>query len=38
VKLNTQYILGMAKINNAIKILLDIDLVLSKEELEILAA
>lgn len=38
VKLNTQYILGMAKINNAIKILLDIDLVLSKEELECLAA
>ncbi len=38
VKLNTQYILGMAKINNAIKILLDIDLVLSKEELESLAA
>lgn len=32
-KLNTDYILGMAKIGNSVKILLDIDKVLSAEEL-----
>ncbi len=35
-KLNTEYILGMAKMNGAVKILLDIDRVLSGEEIEIL--
>jgi len=32
-KLNTEYILGMAKIGNSVKILLDIDRALSSEEL-----
>ena len=35
-KLETEYILGMAKMNGGVKILLDIDKVLSAEELEIL--
>ena len=35
-KLETDYILGMAKMNGGVKILLDIDKVLSAEELEIL--
>jgi purine-binding chemotaxis protein CheW len=34
-KLNTEFILGMAKVNGAIKILLDIDQVLSIEEIKI---
>lgn len=34
-KLNTDYILGMAKLGGSVKILLDIDRVLSAEELEI---
>jgi purine-binding chemotaxis protein CheW len=34
-KLNTEFILGMAKVNGAIKILLDIDQVLSVEEIKI---
>ncbi len=33
VSLDTQYILGMAKLENSVKILLDIDRVLGKEEL-----
>jgi purine-binding chemotaxis protein CheW len=36
VKLNTEYILGMAKIEGGVKILLDIDKVLSAEELVVL--
>jgi chemotaxis signal transduction protein len=32
VKLNTEYILGMAKMEEGVKILLDIDRVLSSEE------
>ncbi|MBF0227223.1 MAG: purine-binding chemotaxis protein CheW [Desulfobacterales bacterium] len=35
-KLKTDYILGMAKLEGRVKILLDIDKVLSKEEMEIL--
>ena len=35
-KLNTDYILGMAKVENRVKILLDIDRVLSKEEIIII--
>ena len=35
VKLNTDYILGMAKMDNGVKILLDIDRVLGSEELAI---
>lgn len=35
-KLNTDYILGMAKIDKGVKILLDIDRVLSGDELEVL--
>ncbi len=35
-KLNTEYILGMAKMEGGVKILLDIDKVLSGEEIEIL--
>ena len=35
-KLNTDYILGMAKIEGGVKILLDIDRVLSAEEISIL--
>ncbi len=35
-KLNTDYILGMAKMEGGVKILLDIDRVLSGEEIEIL--
>jgi purine-binding chemotaxis protein CheW len=38
VKLNTDFILGMAKINNDVKILLDIDLVLMDERMAALAA
>jgi purine-binding chemotaxis protein CheW len=38
VKLNTDFILGMAKINNDVKILLDIDLVLLDERMAALAA
>lgn len=33
VKLNTEFILGMAKINSAVKILLDINRVLTEEEI-----
>ena len=33
-KLNTEYILGMAKMEGGVKILLDIDQVLTKQELE----
>jgi purine-binding chemotaxis protein CheW len=36
-KLNTDYILGMAKTENSVKILLDIDRVLSEDEISILA-
>jgi len=36
-KLNTDYILGMAKIGGGVKILLDIDKVLSAEEVDTLA-
>ncbi len=35
-KLNTDYILGMAKMEGGVKILLDIDRVLSGEEIELL--
>jgi len=35
-KLDTDYILGMAKINGGVKILLSIDKVLSEEEIEVL--
>ena len=35
-KLNTEYILGMAKMEGGVKILLDIDKVLSQQEVEIL--
>ncbi len=35
-KLNTDYILGMAKMEGGVKILLDIDQVLSGEEIELL--
>ena len=35
-KLNTDYILGMAKVENRVKILLDIDRVLSEEEIIII--
>jgi len=35
-KLNTDYILGMAKMEGGVKILLDIDLVLSRDELSVL--
>ena len=35
-RVNTDYILGMAKINGGVKILLDIDKVLSQEELSVL--
>lgn len=35
-KLNTDYILGMAKMEGGIKILLDIDIVLNAEELAVL--
>ena len=35
-KLNTEYILGMAKIEGGVKILLDIDLVLSEGEISVL--
>lgn len=35
-KLNTEYILGMAKIEGAVKILLDIDRVLNAEEIALL--
>nr|MBC8246834.1 purine-binding chemotaxis protein CheW [Deltaproteobacteria bacterium] len=35
-KLNTDYILGMAKMEGGVKILLDIDQVLSNEELNLL--
>ena len=35
-KLNTEYILGMAKMEGAVKILLDIDQVLSAEEIAVL--
>jgi len=38
VKLNTDFILGMAKINNDVKILLDIDLVLMDERMAAFAA
>jgi purine-binding chemotaxis protein CheW len=38
VKLNTDFILGMAKINSDVKILLDIDLVLLDERMAALAA
>lgn len=34
VKINTDFILGMAKMGNSIKILLDIDRVLSAQDLE----
>ena len=37
-KLNTDYILGMAKIEGGVKILLDIDRVLSEEEIGALKA
>ncbi|HLZ19953.1 MAG TPA: chemotaxis protein CheW, partial [Smithellaceae bacterium] len=33
-KLNTAYILGMAKINQSVKILLDIDKVMGNDELD----
>ena len=36
-KLNTEYILGMAKMEGGVKILLDIDQVLSSDELSILS-
>jgi chemotaxis signal transduction protein len=36
VKLNTEYILGMAKMEEGVKILLDIDRVLSSEEISAL--
>jgi purine-binding chemotaxis protein CheW len=36
-RLNTEFILGMAKMNGGIKILLDIDRVLSSEETVLLA-
>ncbi|MFH1984651.1 MAG: chemotaxis protein CheW [Pseudomonadota bacterium] len=36
VRLNTDYILGMAKINKGVKILLDIDRVLSVDEVDLL--
>jgi len=36
IRLNTDYILGMAKINNAVKILLDINRVLTEEEIQTL--
>jgi len=36
-KLNTDYILGMAKMEGGVKILLDIDRVLSTEEVAVLA-
>jgi len=35
-KLNTEYILGMAKMDGGVKILLDIDQVLSSEEISAL--
>ena len=35
-KLNTDYILGMAKVQGGVKILLDIDKVLSAEEIAVL--
>jgi purine-binding chemotaxis protein CheW len=35
-RVNTDYILGMAKMNGGVKILLDIDKVLSQEELSVL--
>ena len=35
--INTQFILGMGKIGDSVKILLDIDMVLSRTDLEILA-
>ena len=35
-RLNTDFILGMAKMENGVKILLDIDRVLSTEEIEVL--
>ena len=35
-KLNTDYIMGMAKMNGGVKILLDIDRVLSSKELSLL--
>ena len=35
-KLNTDYILGMGKVNERVKILLDIDKVLTSEELVII--
>jgi purine-binding chemotaxis protein CheW len=35
-KLNTDYILGMAKMDGSVKILLDIDKVLGRDELELL--
>ncbi len=35
-KLNTEYILGMAKMDGSVKILLDIDRVLSEGEIEVL--
>ena len=35
-KLNTEYILGMAKMEGGVKILLDIDQVLSQQEVELL--
>ena len=34
VQLNTEYILGMAKIDGSVKILLDIDRVLSRNEIQ----
>jgi purine-binding chemotaxis protein CheW len=36
VKLNTDYILGMAKMDNGVKILLDIDRVLNSQEMQLL--
>lgn len=36
IRLNTDYILGMAKINSAVKILLDINRVLTEEEIQTL--
>ena len=36
-KLNTDYILGMAKMEGGVKILLDIDLVLSRDEMSVLS-
>ena len=35
-KLDTDYIMGMAKMNGAVKILLDIDKVLSTEEVSLM--